>query len=150
MAPKRGAANPKKASVRASRDEEWVLSHTGEAEVNRLVEVGVLPDRITIGWWPTSGEPFPMPHNDEVVVFEDYFWRGLGFPVPPFLRDLLEFWALRLCNLHPNTILHISIFIHFCEAYLGILPHFNLFRHLFWLKKGGGGSKVVGGIYLQL
>ena len=56
-----------------------------------------------------------------------------------------------LCNLHPNTILHISIFIHFCEAYLRILPHFNLFRHLFWLKKrGGAGSKVVGGVYLQL
>ena len=56
-----------------------------------------------------------------------------------------------MSNLHPNTILHISIFIHFCEAYLGILPHFNLFRHLFWLKKkGGSGSKVVGGMYLQL
>ena len=68
-----------------------------------------------------------------------------------FLRDLLEFWALSLCNLHPNTILHISIFIHFYEAYLGIVLHFNLFRHLFWLKnKGGSGSKVVGGIYLQL
>jgi len=27
----------------------------------------------------------------------------------------------------------------------------NLFHHLFWLKKrGGGGSKVVGGVYLQL
>jgi len=47
--------------------------------------------------------------------------------------------------------LHISIFVHFCEAYLGVLPHFNLFCHLFWLKKkGGGGSKVVGGIYHQL
>ena len=47
--------------------------------------------------------------------------------------------------------MHVSVFIHFCEAYLGILPHFNLFRHLFWWKKkGGSGSKVVGGIYLQL
>ena len=37
------------------------------------------------------------------------------------------------------------------RSYLGVLPHFNLFRHLFWLKKkGGGSSKVVGGIYLQL
>ena len=69
----------------------------------------------------------------------------------PFLRDLLEYWGVSLCNLHPNTILHIVVFIHFCEAYLGILPHFNLFLHLFWLKKkGGGGSKVVGGVYLQL
>ena len=92
-----------------------------------------------------------MPHTDEAIVFEDYFWCGLGFPVHLFLRDLLELWVVSLCNLHPNTILHISIFIHFCEAYLRILPHFNLFRHLFWLKKrGGGGSKVVGGVYLQL
>ena len=47
--------------------------------------------------------------------------------------------------------MHILIFIHFCEAYLEVLPHFNLFRHLFWLKKKGGDrSKVVGGVYLQL
>ena len=64
---------------------------------------------------------------------------------------MLEFQGVSLCNLHPNTILHISIFIHLCEAFLGILPYFNLFGHLFWLKKkGGGGSKVVGGMYLQL
>jgi len=75
----------------------------------------------------------------------------LGFPVHPFLRDLLELWVVSLCNLHSNTILHISIFIYFYEAYLRILPHFNLFHHLFWLKKrGDGGSKVVGGVYLQL
>ena len=47
--------------------------------------------------------------------------------------------------------MHISIFIHFCETYLRVLPHFNLFRHLFWLKKkGDSGSKVVGGVYLPL
>ena len=75
----------------------------------------------------------------------------MGFLVHHFLRDLLEFWTISLCNLHPNTILHISIFIHFYEAYLGVILHFDLFRHLFWLKKkGDGGSKVVGGVYLQL
>ena len=114
-----------------------------------MVATGVLPDRVTTGWRPASGEPFSMPHTDEAVVFEDYFWRGLGFPIHPFLRDLLEFWAISLCNLHLNTMPHVLVFIHFCEAYLGILPHFNLFRHLFWLKKKGSrGSKVVGGVYL--
>ena len=123
----------------------------GEAELNKMVAAGVLPDRITIRWRPANGEPFPMPNIDEVVVFEDYFWRGLEFPVHPFLRDLMELWVVSLCNLHPNIILHISIFIHICESFLGVLPHFNLFRHLFWLKKkGSGGSKVVGGVYLQL
>ena len=115
-----------------------------------MVTTSMLPGRVTGGWHPAIGEPFPMPNTDEVVVFEDYFWRVLGFPVHPFLRDLLVFWSISLCNLHPNTIRHISIFIHFYEAYLGVLPHFNLFRHLFWLKKGGDSSKVVGGVYLQL
>ena len=150
MAPKKGVVKPKKAATVASRDEEWVPSRMGKAEINRMVEVGVLSDRVTAGWRPASGEPVPMPHTDEVVVFEDYFWRGLGFPVHPFLRDMLGFWRVSLCNLHPNTILHISIFIHFCEAYLRVLPHFNLFHHLFWLKKGGDCSKVVGGVYIQL
>ena len=90
MAPKRRAVNPKKASPKkagagASHDEEWVPSGTGEVELKRLVEAGVLPDRVTVEWRPASGEPFPMPNTDEAVVFEDYFWRGLGFPVHPFL-----------------------------------------------------------------
>ena len=77
----------KKAAIIASRDEEWVPSRMGVAEINRMVEAGVLPNHVTVGWRSASGEPFLMPHTDEVVVFEDYFWRGLGFPVHPFLRD---------------------------------------------------------------
>ena len=78
MAPKRGAAKPKKASPKkadavARRDEEWVPSRIGIAELNRLVEAGVLPDRATAGWRPALGESFPTPHTDEAVVFKDYF-----------------------------------------------------------------------------
>ena len=71
MNPKK--ASPKKARAGASRDKEWVLSRTGEVELERLVEAGVLPNHVTIGWRPASGEPFPMPNTDEAVVFEDYF-----------------------------------------------------------------------------
>ena len=63
----------------------------GEAEINRMVEAGILLDHVTAGWRPTNIEPYPMPHTDEAIVFEDYFWRGLGVPLHPFLRDLLEF-----------------------------------------------------------
>ena len=73
MVPKKGVVKPKKAAARASRDEEWVPSRMGEAEINMMVEVDVLSDRVTTGWWPASGEPFPMPNTDEAVVFEDYF-----------------------------------------------------------------------------
>ena len=78
MALKKGNAKSKKMSLKkvgteARRDEEWVPSRMGEAELNRLVEAGVLPDRATDGWWPALGESFPTPHTDEAVVFEDYF-----------------------------------------------------------------------------
>ena len=78
MAPKKGNAkskmtSPKKVGIEAQRDEEWVPLHTGEAELNRLAKASVLPNRVTTGWRPALGEPFPMPNTDEVVVFEDYF-----------------------------------------------------------------------------
>ena len=73
MVPKRGVGNPKKAAAGASRDNEWVPSLMGEAEINRMVEAGILSDRVTTGWWPANGEPYPMPHTDEAIVFEDYF-----------------------------------------------------------------------------
>ena len=73
MAPKMGGGNQKKMAAVASHDKEWVPSLMGEAELNGMMEAGVLPDRVTAGWRPTSGEPYPMPHTDEAVVFEDYF-----------------------------------------------------------------------------
>ena len=91
MAPKRRVKNPKKAAAGASYDNEWVSSLVGETEINGMVEAGVLPNCVTAGWRPANSEPYPMPHTDEVVVFQDYFWRGLGLPVHPFLWDMLEF-----------------------------------------------------------
>ena len=73
MAPKRGVGNPKKAAAGASRDNECVPSLMGEMEINGMVEAAVLPDRVTVGWRPANGKPFPMLHTDEAVVFEDYF-----------------------------------------------------------------------------
>jgi len=72
MVPKKGATKPRKVAARASRDEEWVPSKMGEAELNGMVAAGVLLERVTTRWRPASGEPFPTPHTDEAVVFEDY------------------------------------------------------------------------------
>ena len=69
MASKKGSGNPKKATTRASHDNEWVPSLMEEVEINRIMEVDVLPDRVTAGWLPANGEPYPMPHTDETIVF---------------------------------------------------------------------------------
>jgi hypothetical protein len=34
-------------------------------------------------------------------------------------------------NLNPNGIFQVSVFVHFCEAFVGIKPHWILFRKFF-------------------
>jgi len=109
-----------------NREEEWAQFISNEAALNALIVDGVLTDRVTVGWRPSFGEEFPTPCIDELVVFEDYLYGGFGVPIHPFLRGLIDYYKISLCNLSPNSILHVAIFINFCEAYLGILPHFDL------------------------
>jgi hypothetical protein len=108
-----------------------VESVSDEATLNRLVVHGVLPNRVTAAWRLAAGESFPTPSGDELVVFEDYLFRAFGVSIHPFLHGLIDYYAISLCKLSPNSILHILVFIHFCEAYLGILLDFDLFRHFF-------------------
>ena len=69
--------------------------------------------------------------------------RGLAIPTSDFFRSLLHHWKVQLHHLTPNSILHLSIFTHLCEAFLGIQPHFNLFRHLFLLHPYPGRGKIA-------
>ena len=52
----------------------------------------------------------------------------------------------------PDSILHIAIFVHLCEAFLGIYPHFDLFKSLFFLNlyPNFRNAATVGGAYLEL
>ena len=69
-----------------------------------------------------------------------------------FLSGLLYYYKIQLHHLTPNSSVHISIFVHLCEAFLGIEPHFELFRFLFHLKLQPYSYilDVVGGAGLQL
>jgi hypothetical protein len=89
------------------------------------------------GWRTPVGESFLDSRPGEIVVFEDLFKRGFGVLVHPFLQGLLLYYEIGICNLHPNSILHIATFIHLCEAFVGIEPHFDLFCYLFCLRKKG-------------
>jgi hypothetical protein len=51
---------------------------------------------------------------------------------------------------HFNSITVVSTFIHFCEAYLGIPPHFTLWRYFFCIKSTGKRSGLVGAIMFSL
>jgi hypothetical protein len=64
----------------------------------------------------------------------------------------LHYWGIQLHHLTPNSILHLAIFSHLCEAFLGVEPHFNLFRHLFYVRSQPRLNKIaeVGGAEVLL
>nr|AAL67589.1 putative gypsy-type retrotransposon protein [Oryza sativa Japonica Group]AAP55141.1 retrotransposon protein, putative, unclassified [Oryza sativa Japonica Group] len=101
---------------------------------------------------PAFGEAFPTPDTHEIVVFAHFFYGGFSLPTSRFFRGILNFYGISLHHLNPNSIVHIANFIHACEAFLGIRPHFALFRCIFFLKPQPNKSKpcVVGGAGFQL
>src|SRR3954466_12547187 len=60
--------------------------------------------------------------------------RGFTLPIHPFVRGLLYSYRLHLHDLTPSGILHIACFITLCEAFLGIYPHWGLWKRLFNIK----------------
>jgi hypothetical protein len=48
---------------------------------------------------------------------------------------------VQLHQLTPNSFLHIACFITLCESFLGIEPHFLLWKFPFWLRTSVALSK---------
>ena len=55
----------------------------------------------------------------ERVCFVPFLLRGVGFPIHPFLRGLLEYYGIQLHSLTPASILHIAGYVALCELFLG-------------------------------
>nr|ABF97189.1 retrotransposon protein, putative, unclassified [Oryza sativa Japonica Group] len=130
------------AEERESFESQWAPSDVTEDNLKEMI----------IGWRPAFGEAFPTPDTHEIVVFAHFFYGGFSLPTSRFFRGILNFYGISLHHLNPNSIVHIANFIHACEAFLGIRPHFALFRRIFFLKPQPNKNKscVVGGAGFQL
>ena len=89
--------------------------------------------RIDFLQWRGSGGEFPQSIQGERVCFVPYLLRGVGFPIHPFLRGLLEYYGLQLHSFTPASILHIAVYVALCELCLGCEAHFELWKKLFCL-----------------
>jgi hypothetical protein len=122
------------------------MSVVSESDLLHLIDVGVLPPKELCSWRICRGVTVPIEDTHESVVCVPFLICGLALPVSPFFRGLLDFYNLNLTHLNPNSILQISIFVHLCEAYLGILPHFRLCKYLYHCQPGmaeGSTSSLV-------
>jgi hypothetical protein len=107
----------------------WVRSTMTEPKTQALVGRGLLRSKTKMEWRAAAGEEFPSKDVKEQVVFASFFERGFNLPAGDFFRGLLYYYRLELVHLIPNSTTVVLTFIHFCEAYLGILPHFTLWRY---------------------
>lgn len=76
------------------------------------------------------------------VVFAPFLIRDLGLLISPFFCGLLDYYSLNLTHLNPNSVLHIAIFVHLCEAFLRISPFWVVQAYLPLQARYGGQSTL--------
>jgi hypothetical protein len=91
-------------------------------------------------------------NGDEIPMFARFAERGLSLPASNFFKGLMGYYDIEYLNLNPYGIFHTAVFVHFYEAFLGIKPHWILFRKFFRVKPQPSASnpRVVGGAGIQM
>jgi hypothetical protein len=117
----------------------WVPSAFTQKELEKAQADGLVSNDDEVIF--PSAERIPKPKDGFRVMFFAYLLRGLSLPAQEFLRGLLFVYGVQLHQLTPNSILHIACFITLCESFLGIDPHFLLWRALFRLRPSVALSK---------
>jgi hypothetical protein len=117
----------------------WVPSVFTQKELDKAKADGLISESDSIIF--PSTERIPKPKSGFWVMFLAFLLRGLSLPAHEFLRGLLYVYGVQLHQLTPNSLLYIAYFITLCESFLGIKPHFILWRSLFWLRPSVSLSK---------
>jgi hypothetical protein len=127
--------SPSVSPPRPNPNQEWKKSKAKTEDLLALLNNGFLREKEVDMWRAAAGDPYPMEKNpDEIPMFTRFAERGLSLPASDFFKGLLEYYGIEYLNLNPNGIFHTSVFVHFCEAFLGIEPHWVLFRKFFRAK----------------
>jgi hypothetical protein len=126
-------------NVVANSATSWVPSVFKQRDLEKAQANGLIStdDQVIL----SSTERIPKPPIGFWVMFFDFLLRGLSLPAHEFLRGLLFVYGVQLHQLTPNSVLHIACFITLCESFLGIEPHFLLWKFLFWLRPSVALSK---------
>jgi hypothetical protein len=134
-------------------NKEWKKSKAKTEDLLALLKSGFLREKEVDMWCTATGDPYHMEKNpNEIPMLTQFVERGLALPASNFFKGLLEYHGIEYINLNPNGTFHTSVFVHFCEAFLGIKPHWVLFRKFFRVKPqpSANDPRVVGGADIQM
>jgi hypothetical protein len=95
---------------------QWMNSSVDRKAFDELRLNAVIPKVTDVIRWrvPPRTEVELRPEDNEVVSFAHFHSFGFGVPVHPLLRWLLYYYGIRLHDLTPEGILHLSVFIMLC------------------------------------
>jgi hypothetical protein len=147
------ATSPPVSPPRPDPNREWKKSKANTEDLLPLLNSGFLREKEVDMWRAAAGDPYPMEKNpDEIPMFAWFAEHGLSLPANDFFNGLLGYYSIEYLNLNPNGIFHTAVFVHFREAFLGIKPHWILFRKFFRVKPQPSASnpRVVGGAGIQM
>jgi hypothetical protein len=145
--------NTANVSPRPNPNKEWNKSKAKTEDLLVLVNSEFLREKEMDMWRAAAGDPYLMEKiPDEVPMFARFVERGLALPASDFFKGLLKYYGIEYLNLNPNGIFHISVSVHFCEALVGINPHWILFRKFFRVKPqlSANDPRVFGGAGIQM
>jgi hypothetical protein len=119
--------------------------------LQELADQGLIQEKGLTDWKVPGEHQVPNLNPGEIVLFLSFIHAGLCLPASPFLHRFLNYFEISLNHLTPNGVLHLSIFVHFCEAFFGILPSITLFHYLFHLKlhPRSDNTSILGGCGIQ-
>jgi hypothetical protein len=117
----------------------WVPSEFEQSDLTKAHDNGFLAEGGQVIF--PSTERISKPPSGYRVMFLAFLLCGLSFPAHKFLHGLLFVYGVQLHQLTPNSILHIACFVTLCESFLGIEPHWILWKYLFHLRPSVSLSK---------
>jgi len=126
--------------VRLVAADDWRPSSMTERRLLDLEKEGLLHPRIS-----SSRPEWIAPAADHVVSFAKFHRRGLGSPPSRFMRELCHHYDVELQHFSSNAITATAIFAAVCEGYLGMMPHWDLWLHLYrgeLFHAPGGATRV--------
>ena len=120
--------------VRMADPVPWGRSTTDAPYLEVLVATELLPavtDPARPEWIAPGLETEPRPPSGYIVSLARLHERGFGVPAGRFVRALCHHYGVELHQFAPNAISQAAVFVAVCEGYLGVLVHWDLWRHLF-------------------
>jgi hypothetical protein len=126
----------------------WDRSKFKSSDLSKLVKEGYFAkgtDDVKI----PGAETTPAPPPGFRVMFLAFILRGLSLPAHEFLRGLLFIYGVQLHDLTPNSVLQIVCFVTLCECFLGVDPHWALWKRIFLVKRQGNYQTGGFGCYVR-